>query len=231
MTLGSNYRSLKNQIFPKKSQNREDFTICTLIQYFILVSKMEVGKFYHLYNRGVNKQPIFFYKENYNFFLRRLKFYLSDYIDVYSYTLMPNHFHLFFKVKNTNGIVKGKSKSIQASFKIFLMSYAKAINNLTGRCGPLFQQKFKLKEVNNDAYFSWLIQYIHLNPVKSKLCSSPELWEFSSYNAIVSESPTLVKRDEILEWFGGRERFVRIHLENTFLTKKARSRKSKHKLR
>ena len=194
---------------------------------------MEVGKFYHLYNRGVNKQPIFFCKENYYFFLRRLKLYLSDYIDVYSYTLMPNHFHLFFKVKNANGIVKGKSKSIRTCFKIFLMSYSKAINNQTGRCGPLFQQKFKLKEVNNDAYFSWLIQYIHLNPVKSKLCSSPESWEFSSYNAIVSDSPTLVKRDEILGWFGGKERFVKIHLENTFLAKKARSRRQKfsHKLR
>ena len=156
---------------------------------------MEQGKFYHVYNRGNNKQPIFFEEENYYFFLRRMKFYLSDWIDLYSYCLMPNHFHLFFRTNdffpvNTQNHIAG----IEQVFKTFFMSYAKAINERYARSGALFQQKFKKKEVNDDAYFSWIIQYIHLNPIKAGLCKEPDGWKFSSYPAILSDLPTKIKR-------------------------------------
>jgi REP element-mobilizing transposase RayT len=60
---------------------------------------MEQGHFYHVYNRGNNKQPIFFERRNYIHFLSLFKKYLSGYADVYAYCLMPNHFHFLIKVK------------------------------------------------------------------------------------------------------------------------------------
>ncbi len=57
--------------------------------------KKEEGKYYHIYNRGNNKQKIFFDDENYLFFLSKFKKYLIPNIDVFAYCLMPNHFHFF----------------------------------------------------------------------------------------------------------------------------------------
>ena len=54
--------------------------------------------YHHLYNRGANKQLIFFENENYHYFLRRLKHYKNKYqIEILTYCLMPNHFHLFVR--------------------------------------------------------------------------------------------------------------------------------------
>ena len=175
---------------------------------------MEQGKFYHVYNRGINKQPIFLEEKNYYFFLRRMDFYLSDWVDVYSYCLMPNHFHLFLRVKDVfPDELRSKKGGLGQVFKNFFISYAKAINERYGRSGALFQQKFKKKEVGDDAYFSWIIQYIHLNPIKAKLCDGLSGWKFSSYPAIVSDVPTKIKRNEVLEWFGGKDQFIKIHKE------------------
>ena len=55
--------------------------------------------FYHIYNRGNNKQPIFFESKNYLHFVKLFDKYLSRYIDVYAYCLMPNHFHFLIRLK------------------------------------------------------------------------------------------------------------------------------------
>ena len=51
------------------------------------------GNIYPIYNRGNNFQPLFFYRENYLFFLDKMKKYLLPYADVLAWCLMPNHFH------------------------------------------------------------------------------------------------------------------------------------------
>ena len=71
-----------------------------------------VGEHYHLYNRGSNRQAIFFERENYLFFLTRLRHHLvgaeeipklaSSFrlrVSVIAYCLMPNHFHLLIEVE------------------------------------------------------------------------------------------------------------------------------------
>ncbi|MEO5675152.1 MAG: hypothetical protein ABIQ74_10955 [Chitinophagales bacterium] len=42
----------------------------------------EAGKIYHVYNRGNNKQPIFFSEENYLFFLKKVDQYLKPSADI-----------------------------------------------------------------------------------------------------------------------------------------------------
>ncbi|MBW8050165.1 MAG: hypothetical protein FVQ77_07480 [Cytophagales bacterium] len=55
---------------------------------------------YHIYNIGNNKQKIFFGRENYLFFLRKIKEYLLDYCEILAYCLMPNHFHFLIYTKS-----------------------------------------------------------------------------------------------------------------------------------
>ncbi|HTL06821.1 MAG TPA: transposase [Chitinophagaceae bacterium] len=173
---------------------------------------MEAGKVYHVYNRGNNKQNLFEKDQQFFFFLEKLEKYVCPTMEVFCYCLMPNHFHLLVRVKMNKGLSDEQiSKAAIKSFKDLFISFSRTMNLSHGRTGALFQPKFKKKKVEDDAYFTWLIQYIHLNPIKAGLCGRFEDWRYSSYNAIISNRPTKVARDEVREWFGGVESFKAIH--------------------
>ena len=124
--------------------------------------------YYHLYNRGVNRENIFFENDNYLFFLERLKYYKDKYgITILCYCLMPNHFHLFVEVssdRNSIGYMIGDLTN----------SYTKAINKKYGRTGVLFGGRTKKRIIEKENYFIWLFKYILLNPVEAKLVTVPE---------------------------------------------------------
>ena len=89
------------------------------------------GAYYHLYNRGVNREKIFFERENYLFFLRQLRKYLKrELVSIIAYCLMPNHYHLIIYL-NTNNLANIMQR--------FTLSYSKAINKRYSRVGALFQ--------------------------------------------------------------------------------------------
>ena len=78
--------------------------------------------YHHLYNRGANKSLIFFERENYLHFLKRMKTYKNKYkIIILSYCLMPNHFHIFLK-QTTDDL------TISMFISSFLDSYVKSIS-------------------------------------------------------------------------------------------------------
>ena len=179
---------------------------------------MEEDKVYHIFNRGNNKEKIFFSKKNEHYFMKLFHKYLDDYVERIAHCLMPNHFHFMIKIKI--GEVKSRqkiveedwfSKKVSEQFRRFFISYAQAINKQEGRTGSLFQKRFKRVEVADDAYYSWLIAYIHLNPVKAGLCKRCEDWQFSSYREILGLKKTKLRSSEILEWFGGRKAFIEFH--------------------
>lgn len=51
------------------------------------------GNYYHLLNRGNNKEDIFLTDDNYHYFLKKWRKYVLPYNEVLTYCLMPNHFH------------------------------------------------------------------------------------------------------------------------------------------
>ena len=71
---------------------------------------------------------------------------------------MPNHFHLIIREKEIGGISKFMQKLITG--------YTMYFNQLNERSGSLFQGKFKASHIDNDRYLSYLISYVHLNPIK-----------------------------------------------------------------
>ncbi|WP_287706938.1 MULTISPECIES: transposase [unclassified Microcystis] len=137
------------------------------------------GQYYHIYNRGNNRQDIFFERENYLFFLRLVRKYLLETLDVIAYCLMPNHYHLLIQLKKAE---------LSAAMQAFSLSYTKAINRRYGRVGSLFQGRFQAILVNDTEYLLNLSRYIHCNPVKAGLVSQPQEWEFSSFREYVGWS-------------------------------------------
>lgn len=156
----------------------------------------EPSQIYHVYNRGNNKQLIFFSERNYLYFLQKVKAEWKNYADVLCYCLMPNHFH-FMLLPNEEGckqiMLAGKETNMQNLSKAIgktLSSYTKAINLQNKTTGNLFQKKTKAKllsdqdismgQFTNRDYVQTCFHYIHQNPLKAKLVNSLKDWAYSS---------------------------------------------------
>ena len=167
--------------------------------------------YYHIFNRGNNKQHIFFETKNYYHFLNLIKKYLIEVCDIYAYCLMKNHFHLLVKTKENI-----PDKIISQAFSNCFNAYSKAINKSYNRTGSLFQDRFRRKMISDESYLRSLIIYIHLNPEKHKIIGDFTKYDFSSFNSLISEKQTLLKRQVVLDMFGDRENFKLVHLERNF---------------
>jgi len=156
---------------------------------------LTAGNYYHVYNRGVNFENIFFIPENWRYFLRRLRRYFNpSKVELIAYCFMPNHYHLLVYLKTDDFGAK--------IMQPFTVSYTKAINKQQNRVGPLFQGPFQAKRVDKDAYLLHLTSYIHLNPVASSLVTNPVEWEFSSYRDFIGlRNDSIVRANIILEQF------------------------------
>jgi putative transposase len=165
--------------------------------------KIYADTYYHIYNRGNNKDLIFFEDENYRYFLTQFKKYVAPFCDVFAYCLMPNHFHFFLKVNDEQLFVKG--------IKNFFISYSKAINKRYNRVGSLFQGRYKASEVTSESYFTRIITYIHQNPLVARLVKNMDEYKYSSYTAYLSEKESIIKREDVIDWFGGLNGFIEDH--------------------
>ena len=222
-------------------------------------TKFEEDKFYHIYNRTIDKQPMFRNEGNYSFFLKRYDEYLSPVVDTYAYCLLGNHFHLLVRVRNLQDLTNFYSKDlticpnkdlttfqklsnltddpqdlstfekltnlntpeklteinihnlVSHQFRKFFQSYAMAFNKQHGRIGTLFQTPFKRALIDNDAYFLQMVYYIHANPTHHGIVDDFRNWKWSSYQRILIDNLTKLKKAEVVEWFGSKAQFLSYH--------------------
>lgn len=152
--------------------------------------------YHHLYNRGANKAAIFYENDNYFYFLARLKYYSIKYqIKILAYCLMPNHFHLFVKQTTDHLLISDFISSL-------LNSYVKSFNKKYQRSGTLFESKTKSKQIEDEAYFKWVIKYIVENPVKAKLVQKITDWDFSNAKDLMGiRNGTLTDFNYVIQFF------------------------------
>jgi len=161
--------------------------------------------YYHFYNRGNNRQAVFFEADNYLYFLKGVKKYLTSTANIIAYCLMPTHYHILVRIKQTSEVLKTSEVSAQVSLAMqkFLISYTKAINKRFSRVGALFQGQFQAKPIQNYSHLLNLCVYIHANPVKDGLVALPEDWIYSNYLEWLGQrNGTLVDREFVQENFG-----------------------------
>ncbi len=153
------------------------------------------NEYYHIYNRGVAKQPIFFRPHHWSYFIKKMKKYFQpDKADIIAYCLMPNHYHLIVRPKTQNF---GRDVMMP-----MMISYAKAVNTELHRVGPLFQDSFRAKRIESTVQLIHLSRYIHLNPVKAGLVQKPEKWKYSSFLDFIGiRNGTLPKPEIVLSDF------------------------------
>jgi putative transposase len=177
--------------------------------------QFELGKVYHVYNRGNDKQRIFFTDKNYIFFLKKIRTYISPHCIIMAYCLIPNHFHLLIyadertvKPVGHKGVIK--KNALCEGIRMLLSSYSKAINKQESRTGSLFQQQTKAKLVpvtdvdgRRIPYSKYCFHYIHQNPIKADLVKQLEDWPYCSFPDYAGKrNGTLCNKDFAISLLG-----------------------------
>jgi REP element-mobilizing transposase RayT len=170
---------------------------------------LQPGVYYHIYNRGNNRENLFLENRNYPYFLTLYEKHIEPIADIYAYCLMRNHFHLLVRIKETSQVLK--TCDVSRKFANFFNAYAKAINKGYGRTGSLFEERFGRIPVTSTSYFQNLIFYIHFNPQKHCFVADFRDWTWSSYHELIGNGPTDLKRGEVLDLFGGIQGFEEFH--------------------
>lgn len=191
--------------------------------------------YYHIYCKAVGNNVLFKTEENKAYFLKKYADYSAGYFDTYAFCLLDNHVHWLVKcpsieniISHLNKIEKVQLKNHQRKFlkneisfeealefqlKDFFISYSLAFNKMYKRSGSLFINPFRRVLVKDDAHFTQLIIYIHANTLKHGYFKNFQQYKWSSYQSIISTSPTLIKRNEVIEWFGSKDLFIKAHVE------------------
>ena len=112
---------------------------------------------HHVMGRGIEKRPIFTCQKDRSEFLDRMGAVCPECgLEIYAWSLMPNHFHL---------LLRRKKQKLGHGMRRLLCGYASWFNRRYERSGRLFQGRYKSKLVETERYLARLVRYIHLNPV------------------------------------------------------------------
>lgn len=179
------------------------------------IQPLENGKYYHIYNRGINSDILFRDNTNYEHFLKLYDLHIEPIAETYAWCLMKNHFHFLVRIKDCDEITMEKKIPSSKSFSNLFNAYSKAYNKSYNRHGALFERPFKRKEINNDSYLQNVISYINNNPVHHNICEHPIEYPWSSYITCLTDKPTKLKRKEVIEIFGDIENLKYIHQQKS----------------
>lgn len=163
-------------------------------------------QYYHVYNRGNNRENIFIEHKNYIYFLNKVKTAFDKKIELVSYCLMPNHYHILVFV-----LEKG---ALEKAMQQVSTGYTRAIKIAYNRTGHLFQGRFKNKLIPNNQYLLHLSRYILRNPLRAGLVDRIEDWKYSSFSeTIIKSEPGFVKPQILVDQFSSIKEFKKFILE------------------
>ena len=182
---------------------------------------LSFGKYYHIYNCGINGCKIFWESDNFEYFLTLYNRYISQIAETYAWVLMPNHFHLlvrireFAEMRNPQGFEDpgGSGRATHQNFSNLFNAYTKAINKLYHRTGSLFEHPFHRKRITDLDYFKNLVIFIHNNPVYHGYAKHAMDYPWSSYLRRISLNRTNLKKNQVLAWFDNEANFKYLHAQ------------------
>jgi len=185
------------------------------------LAKFEEESFYHVYNRTNGSHKLCRNDANYRFFMAQFEEYLCDELDIYSYSILPSHFHYIVRIKQSIDIeyyatqskkkFTSVNKIVSNQFRSFFTGYTMAFNKYHNRQGALFNHRFRRINIENQEHLLNSIMYVHSNPVHHGITTNFSEYEYSSYSVILSDAATKIRREEVLALFGGREEYINMH--------------------
>ena len=163
------------------------------------------SKVYHIILKGIDNQDIFYDDQDREFFLKQVSITKQEYnYKLYSYCLMSNHVHMIIKCQDVF-----LSKSIQS----LLVRYVYYFNKKYKRNGPLVQNRFKSKQIENLQYFIDVCRYVHRNPENAGI-ELTQNYKWSSYREYIGRKRFIEK--EVLLYYYNND--VKKFIEDTLKT-------------
>ncbi|WP_145418776.1 transposase [Planctomycetes bacterium K23_9] len=133
------------------------------------------GGCYHALNRGNARQTIFRKEDDYAAFERVLGEGLERYcVQIFSYTLMPNHWHLVLRPGQDGQMGKMLRWVTATHTQRYHAHYH------TAGEGHLYQSRFKSFPIKDDEHFLTVCRYVERNPLRANLVKRAEQWRFGS---------------------------------------------------
>jgi len=141
---------------------------------------------HHIVQRGNRRQQVFFVKEDYELYLRLLKFYSRKFnLKVACYCLMPNHVHIIGIPQQKEGLAQAIGETHR--------NYTTLINRREKWAGYLWQGRFR-SYILDEAYLISATRYILLNPVRASMVRDVSAYEWSSIKVHLGK-----KKDDLIE--------------------------------
>ena len=176
------------------------------------VLKVDVpDSYYHVYARGASRQEIFIEPQDYHVFLEMFQRYLSaeeikdsagmpykklsDDIELLSFCLMPNHFHLL--------VYQIHAGAMQRLMRGVMTAYSRYFNKKYERSGGLFESRYKASLISSDSYLMHVTRYIHLNPKQWRTYPHSSLRHYRA-----SHDEDWLNEHRILELFPSRQKYM-----------------------
>ncbi|MES2217166.1 MAG: transposase [Pseudomonadota bacterium] len=153
------------------------------------------GAFYHVMNRGIDRQKIFRTTEHWLMFLELLKeISVKYFIELHAYCLMDNHYHLLIRTPLAN---------LGRAMRHLDGVYTRRFNISETRDGSIFRGRYHAILIEEEVYLLQVSRYIHLNPVSAKICANPIDYIWSSYRYYINENIhcSWLKKTTVLEYF------------------------------
>jgi len=169
---------------------------------------------HHVTQRGNRRQPTFFEVSDYTLYLNLLadECWKAE-VDVWAYCLMPNHIHLIVVPATEEGL----SQAIGHTHR----RYTRAVNQRMEWTGFLWQGRFGSSPMDEN-YLLATARYIELNPVRAKLVSQPEDFQWSSVKHHLGLHDDPVIRNSPLQEIVGDWKAFLSESENEELARKIR---------
>lgn len=158
---------------------------------------------YHVYNRSINNEIIFPDDEHKQIFLGIMERWLGPFVKIKSFAILRDHYHMVMHQRLVTPLIIKKieklkyipaknylenrqdsflySLFISCLYKGALQEYVEWFNAIHNRKGPLFQGRYKRKEISKHT-LRYVIAYVHNNPRHHKLVEHVSDWQFSSHN-------------------------------------------------
>ena len=150
------------------------------------------GALYHVTARGVQQAAIFIDNQDRVSLLSNVaRAVRACDAKVFAFCLMDNHYHFVLQTCQANlSDLMHRVNSV----------YSSAFNRRHGRCGHLFEGRFKALHIDRDAYLLEVCRYVELNPVRAGMVGEPGQWRWSSYrsNTGAIASPRWLATREVL---------------------------------
>jgi len=107
--------------------------------------------------------------------------------DIDAIVVLPDHLHGIFTLPEGDADFSHRWRRIKTVFTQGVLSAGQVIGRRDGTGRSLWQRRFWEHTIRDDADFSQHVDYIHYNPTKHGLASSPSDWPYSSLHRFIRQ--------------------------------------------